>query len=134
MPSGPPALPRRPAAPRAWHDRWLAFFHANFYEGMLRELFPDRYTTEAAGTGAVSEAATTYVRRHFLIFEAEMARTPAAAFLSGDSPSALDLYLWMLCFWIDAGWLSANCPNLSGHWQRMRGIKALAPIEAAHFG
>lgn len=125
----PPGSPER-----ARHDRWLAFFHANVYEGMLRELFPDRYTTDASGAAAVSEAATAYVRRHFLIFEAEMVQRPAAAFLFGDSPSALDLYLWMLCFWIDAGWLSANCPELAAHWQRMRGIKALAPIEAVHFG
>lgn len=25
---------------RAQHDRWLAFFHANVYEGELRQLFP----------------------------------------------------------------------------------------------
>ena len=57
---------------RAWHDRWLAFFQANVYEGMLRELFPDRYTHDPAGGPAVAAAATDYVRRHFLIFETEV--------------------------------------------------------------
>lgn len=122
------------SASRARHDRWLAFFHANVYEGMLRELFPDRYTTDASGTVAISEAATAYVRQHFLIFEAELSRCPQVGFFCGEGPSALDLYLWMLCFWIDAGWLAANSPRLAAHWHRMRALEALAPIEAAHFG
>ncbi|MGL4279974.1 MAG: glutathione S-transferase family protein [Albidovulum sp.] len=122
------------SALRAWHDRWLAFFHANVYEGMLRELFPDRYTTDAAGTAALSAAATAYVRRHFLIFEAELAHRPEGGFYCGAGPSVLDLYLWMLCFWLDADWLAANCPRLFAHWQRMREREALAPVEAAHFG
>ncbi|MCA0274199.1 MAG: glutathione S-transferase family protein [Proteobacteria bacterium] len=122
------------SAQRAWHDRWLAFFHANVYEGMLRELIPDRYTTDASGSAALSEAATAYVRRHFLIFEAELAHRPQGDFFCGAGPSALDLYLWMLCFWIDADWLAANCPRLAAHWHRMREREALAPVEVAHFG
>ena len=34
---------------RGEHDRWLAYFQANIYEGELRKLFPKRYCdTEAA--------------------------------------------------------------------------------------
>jgi glutathione S-transferase len=119
---------------RAWHDRWFAFFQANVYEGMLRELFPDRYTHDPAGGPAVAAAATDYVRRHFLIFEAELARSPDQSFFCGPTPSALDIYLWMLCFWMDADWLSAHCPALFAHWQRMRALPALRPVEQAHFG
>ena len=119
---------------RAWHDRWLAFYQANVYEGMLRELFPDRYTQDPAGAPAVAASATTYVRRHFLIFEAEVAARPQRPFFCGSTPSVLDIYHWMLCFWLDADWLAANCPTLTAHWHRMRAIPALASIEAWHFG
>lgn len=119
---------------RAWADRWLAFFHANVYEGMLRELAPARYTTDPAGAPAVAAAATDYVGRHFLIFEAEIASRPAQPFFCGAKPAVLDIYLWMLCFWMDADWLAANCPALAAHWHGMRTLPALAPIEAAHFG
>lgn len=119
---------------RAWHDRWLAFYQANVYEGMLRELFPDRYTTDAATAPAVATAATTYVRDHFLIFETEVAARPAQDFFCGPKPSVLDIYVWMLCFWMDADWLAANCPTLSAHWHRMRAIPTLSSIEPEHFG
>jgi glutathione S-transferase len=119
---------------RAWHDRWLAFFQANVYEAMLRELFPDRYTTDPAGGPAVAAAATGYVRRHFLIFEAELAPRTDRDFLCGTAPSALDIYLWMLCFWMDADWLAAHCPALFAHWQRTRGLAPLQSVEKAHFG
>ncbi|MCU0905173.1 MAG: glutathione S-transferase family protein [Tabrizicola sp.] len=119
---------------RAWHDRWLAFYHANVYEGMLRELFPDRYTDDASGAPAVATAATTYVRRHFLIFEAEIAARPAEPFFCGPKPAILDIYLWMLCFWMNADWLGSHCPALTARWHRMRAIPGLAKIEADHFG
>ena len=119
---------------RAWHDRWLAFFHANVYEGMLRELFPDRYTTDPTGAAAVAAAATDYVRRHFLIFEAELARRPNKGFFCDAAASALDSYLWMLCFWMDPAWLSANCPVLSAHWHQMCALPHLQTVGAEHFG
>lgn len=119
---------------RAWHDRWLAYFQANVYEGMLRELFPDRYTHDPAGGPAVAAAATDYVRRHFLIFETELAPRLGEGFACGPSPSVLDIYLWMLCFWIDADWLATNCPTLAVQWRRMRALDGLLPVERAHFG
>lgn len=119
---------------RAWHDRWLAFLQANIYEGMLRELFADRYTDVPAGAGAVASSATHYVRRHFLILDAEVAARSKDGFLCGDTPAVLDIYLWMLCFWMDAGWLTVNCPRLFAHWVLMRGVRALSPVEQAHFG
>ncbi|MFM7443516.1 MAG: glutathione S-transferase family protein [Tabrizicola sp.] len=119
---------------RAWHDRWLAFYQANVYEGMLRELFPDRYTTDAASAPALAAAATTYVRDHFHIFEAEIASRAPQPFFCGTKPAVLDLYVWMLCFWMDADWLAAHCPTLTAHWHRMRAISALAQIETEHFG
>ena len=119
---------------RAWHDRWLGFFHANVYEGMLRELAPGRYTTDTAGAPAVASAATDYVRRHFLIFEAERANRLAKGLIAENSLSTLDIYLWMLCYWMDAAWLSANCPVIAAHWNRLCSLPALHPVAKSHFG
>jgi glutathione S-transferase len=116
---------------RASHDRWLSFFHANVYEGMLRELAPARYTTDAASAPAVQSAATDYIRRHFLIFETELGEGP---YLSGSTLSMFDIYLWMLCFWMDPDWLAANCKNTHRLWSTARNRPALARIAQKHFG
>jgi glutathione S-transferase len=129
------AFPKAGLAPkpgttaRATQDRWIAFFHANVYEAMLRELAPARYTDRPDSAPEIASAATAYVHRHFLIFEAEAAHMPA-----GNPPSTLDIYLWMLCFWVDRDWLAAQCPAINATWLRHRQHPVLAPIEAAHFG
>lgn len=118
---------------RATQDRWMAFFQANVYEAMLRELAPGRYTDDPDTAPAIASAATAYVRRHFLIFETEAAlgHTPAPM---GDALSALDIYIWMLCFWMDRDWLAAHCPGINARWEQHRRHPVLAPVEAAHFG
>ena len=116
---------------RARHDRWLAFFQANVYEGMLRELFPDRYTTAPQGKAGVQQAATAYVRRHFQLFEAELATGP---YLAGEAFSVFDIYLWMLCYWIDADWLSANCPRIARLQATANARPALNAAGKRHFG
>ena len=114
---------------RARHDRWLAFFHANVYEAMLRELNPARYGDTAAAP-AVKSAATAYVRRHFEIFEAQLDQGP---YLFGPVFTVFDIYLWMLCYWIDADWLAGNCPRIHALWTAARTRPILARIGQAHF-
>lgn len=124
-------IPAPGTSARARHDRWLAFFHANVYEAMLRELSGHRYTIDIAGAGAVQDAATAYIRRHFLIFEDEIGENP---FLTGTRLTVFDIYLWMLCYWIDKGWLEANCPRITRLWRLAAARPALAAVGAAHFG
>lgn len=116
---------------RARHDRWLAFFQANVYEGMLRELFPDRYTTDPQGAAGVQQAATAYVRRHLQLFEAELGTGP---YLGGATISVFDIYLWMLCYWIDAAWLADRCPNVVRLWATATARPALGAVGRRHFG
>lgn len=111
---------------RATQDRWMAFFQANVYEAMLRELAPARYTDDPDSAPAIARAATACVHRHFLIYEAEVTPTP--------TPSALDIYVWMLCFWVDPDWLATHCPAINTRWLAHRQHPVLAPVEAAHFG
>jgi glutathione S-transferase len=116
---------------RARHDRWIAFFHANVYEGELRQLFPDRYVDDPACAPAVKRAADRYIERHFSIFEAELAEGP---FFFGAQLSNLDIYVWMLAQWADMAWLDANCPKLAALSRAVAARPLIAPVHARHFG
>ncbi len=123
--------PERGSSARATHDRWLAFLHANVYEAMLRESYPDRYTTDPACAPAVSAAATAYVHWHFRILEAELGDGP---FFFGPRLSMIDIYLWMLCCWVDAGWLADTCPAIDRLRAAASARPALAAVLDRHFG
>ena len=116
---------------RATHDRWTAFFHANVYEAMLRQIAPARYTTDRAGAGAVKDAADIYLNRHFLIFEHELGDGP---YLFGAEIAMFDIYLWMLTWWMDAGWLAANCPRIRRLADAASARPHMVPVIARHFG
>lgn len=116
---------------RARHDRWMAFLHANVYEAMLRELRPERYTDDPACAGSVKSAATTYVQRHFQLLESELGPGP---FVCGERLQMLDIYLWMLCWWVDTEWLNAACPNITRLRDTAQSRPALSTVWARHFG
>lgn len=116
---------------RARHDRWMGFFHANVYEAMLRELAPARYTDDRATAPAVQSAATRYVRPHFTLFEAALDSGP---YLLGDDLTVFDIYVWMLCFWVDRDWLALTCPRTARLWATANARPALVRIAQAHFG
>lgn len=124
-------IPAPGSSARARHDRWTAFFHANVYEGMLRELYPDRYVDDAAAAPAVARAATAYVQRHFVIFEQELGAGP---YLLGENLQIFDIYLWMLCWWTDPDWLRAACPAIRRLKDAADTRPALAAVARRHFG
>jgi GST-like protein len=131
------AFPKARLAPapgssaRARHDRWLLFFHANVYEGELRRFYPERYTNDPEGVPGVQSAAEDYVKRHYVLFEAQIEDTDYAL---GQQITVLDIYLWMLVQWFDREWLAANCPRLLAVTDRVAARPRVAPIHAAHFG
>lgn len=118
-------------AARARHDRWLAFFHANVYEGELRQLFPQRYVDDAAAAPAAKRAADAYVERHFRIFEEEV---NAAPHFFGADLTVLDIYVWMLCQWMPQDWMAAHCPKVRRLTDAVAARPLVAPIHAYHFG
>jgi glutathione S-transferase len=123
--------PEPGSSARARHDRWLAFFHANIYEAMLREAYSDRYTADPATAPAVSAAATAYIRRHFQIFEAELGDGP---YLFGQRLSMADILLWMLCHWTDADWLATTCPKIERLRVTASARPALRAVLDRHYG
>jgi GST-like protein len=121
-----------PGSPaRATHDRWMAFLHANVYEAMLRELAPQRYSTDPGAKDGIKAAAIGYTQRHFLILEAQFGPGP---YLFGDRLQMFDIYLWMLCYWVDADWLAASCPRIHRLQKAAVARPALAAVAARHFG
>lgn len=115
---------------RAHHDRWLAFFQANVYEGELRKLFPGRYVTDVACAASVKAAANAYVDRHYLIFEKVFGDGPYAL---GGQFTVLDIYVWMLAQWMDQQWLEDNCPRVKALSDRVATRPRVAPIHRYHF-
>jgi glutathione S-transferase len=98
---------------------------------MLRETYPARYTDDPAGAEAVRRSATAYVRRHFQLLDGQAGPGP---FLLGEGLRMVDIYLWMLCWWIDLEWLAATCPALD---RLLRAASVRPPLERAavrHFG
>ncbi|MEO0748387.1 MAG: glutathione S-transferase family protein [Pseudomonadota bacterium] len=82
---------------RAQHDRWLAFAHANCYEGVLRVFYSDRYTTDPAQAEPVSKAALAYVIRHLNMMADGMGTGP---FMFGEYPMAVDYLVWIMTTWL----------------------------------
>lgn len=124
-------IPTPGGSARAIHDRWTAFFHANVYEAMLRELAPARYTTDPAGAAGIKAAAIAYTQRHFEIFEAQLGQGP---YLLGDRLQMFDIYLWMLCYWVDPDWLAAACPKIRRLQLTASARPALSAAVERHFG
>jgi GST-like protein len=115
---------------RAHHDRWLAFFQANVYEGELRKLFPERYVSDEACAAAVKTAADAYVERHYLIFEEALGAGP---YVFGDGFTVLDIYVWMLSQWMDQDWMAAHCPKVKRLSDTVAARPMIAPVHAYHF-
>ncbi len=116
---------------RAQHDRWLFFFAVNVYEGELRKMRGERYTTDTNGKKDVEGAAKTYVDRHYRIFEDALGDEP---YFFGDKFSMLDIYMWMLSQWVDAAWLKANCPKIVRLANTVKARPKIVPIHEENFG
>jgi len=123
-------IPKPGSSARAQHDRWLAFFAVNVYEGELRQLRPSRYTTEPGGADGVKSAADAYVERHFHIYNDILGDGP---YLFGDHFTMIDIYVWMLAQWMEQPWLAQHCPKVKRLADTAMTRPLIAPIQKAHF-
>lgn len=122
-------IPAAGSTARARHDRWMAFFHANLYEGLLRHFYPERYVSDPAAAPLVAQAATGYVRAQLAIFEQELGDGP---FLMGERLQMFDIFAWTICGWTDPGWLRAMCPRLQRLMAAVEARPQLAALAARH--
>ena len=123
-------LPKPGSSERAQHDRWLAFFAVNIYEGQLRQLRPGKYTTDPAGAAGVKAAADAYVARHFQIYNHILGAGP---YLFGEHFTMIDIYVWMLAQWMEQPWLAQHCAKVKHLADTVMARPLIAPIQKAHF-
>jgi glutathione S-transferase len=94
---------------RAQLYRWMSFLSTNVYEGLLRVLYPDMYTT-SSDLAAVVESADQYLHEAFAIINQNLGRAPH---LAGEGTGITDIYLAMLLTWYpDQPKLYQAHPNL----------------------
>jgi len=121
-----------PGSPaRAQHDRWLLFMAVNVYEGELRKLGPERYCDDPACAESVKSAAFAYVERHYRLLDDAIGEGP---YVFGTDFTVLDIYVWMLAQWMDAGWLARSCPKVKRLADTVAARPKVAPVHAYHFG
>jgi len=88
-------IPATGSSERAQLYRWMSFLSTNVYEGLLRILYPDMYTTNSDLSGVV-ESADQYLHSAFEIINHSLGRGPC---LVGDRTGISDIYLAMLLTW-----------------------------------
>ena len=88
-------IPATGSTERAQVYRWMSLISTNVYEGLLRLLYPDMYTTDSDLSGVV-ESADQYLHSAFDIINQALSRGPC---LVGDRTSITDIYLAMLLTW-----------------------------------
>ena len=94
---------------RAQLYRWMSFISTNVYEGLLRVLYPDMYTTSSDLDGVV-ESADQYLHAAFGIINQSLSQAP---WLVGERTGITDIYLAMLLTWYpDQPGLYEVHPNL----------------------
>lgn len=124
-------IPPPGSSTRAQHDRWMAFFQANVYEGELRQLFPERYVDDPVYAPTVQRAADSYVEHQFRMFDKLIQHTP---YFFGNMLTMLDIYVWMLAQWVDQEWMGRECPGVKKLSDAVAQRPKIAPVHQYHFG
>jgi glutathione S-transferase/GST-like protein len=109
-------------------QRWLVFMAVALYTADQRLYYPDRMTTDAAGTGGVEAAARADLDRHFALVNDALDPGP---YLLGETYSAADVYLWMLAKWHpDDEQLFADNPRIANLTGLVEARPAVAKVWA----
>ena len=125
--SHPPAdlLPAFGSTERAQVYRWMSFISTNIYEGLLRLLYADMYTTNTDLSGVV-ESAEQYLHAAFKIVNQALEQGPC---LVGVRVGITDIYLAMLLTWYpDQAKLYKIHPNFQGaleHTLDLEGVRGV---------
>jgi glutathione S-transferase len=92
----------------------MIFLSANLYEAYLRFFYAPRYSTagEAAAAG-VRDQASADILRHYEVIEGGL-----APFFVGGSPTAADIYLYML-----SNWHKPSPAELEPHFPRLKALR-----------
>lgn len=81
---------------RAHFYKWLLLLANSVHPEYVPYFYPERCTTDAAGTAAVKAASEAKLGTLFDLIDSHLAVGP---YMLGETFSLLDLYLWMLVRW-----------------------------------
>jgi len=102
-------IPATGSTERAQVYRWMSFVSTNLYEGMLRLLYADMFTTSSDLSG-VMESADQFLHSAFALLDRALSHGPC---LVGERTGVTDIYLAMLLTWYpDQSRLYENHTNL----------------------
>ena len=127
-------LPVEPAA-RDLALRGLVYIAANCYSCISIVDFPERYTTatDAESREAVRAGSRARLHHHWDVF-ADLHSPPAAGFLGGARPGALDLLAAVVSKWSGARQhLRKTRPAMSALLERIDAHPAVAAVFARHW-
>ena len=118
-----------PSAPeRAQFLRWMIFLATTVYMSDLRLYYPERYTTDAAGSAGVKAKALAGMNAEFAILAEALGKGP---FMLGERMSVLDVYAAMLASWVpDMVELFGRHANLKTLYDRVVSVPAVAKVWA----
>ena len=105
--------------------RWMLFMAVNLYEADLRYFYPERYTTDAAGAGAVKASGAAHMAKSFSVIEPEL-----NPFLLGKDLTIADVYLAMMAKWSPE---PLNQPKFVALRQAVVSDPVYGPIYRKHF-
>ena len=88
-------IPKLGSTERAQAYRWMSFIATNIYEGLLRVLYPEMYTTSSE-LSKIVESADQYLKSSFGILNNALEQQP---YLVGAHTGVADIYLAMLFTW-----------------------------------
>ena len=112
---------------RAQLYRWMSFISTNVYEGLLRVLYPDMYTTSSDLDGLV-ESADQYLHAAFGILNQSLSQSP---WLVGERTGIIDIYLAMLLTWYpDQPKLYELYPNLRQTLEQVFALEGVGGVFA----
>jgi glutathione S-transferase len=112
---------------RAQVYRWMSFISTNVYEGLLRLLYPDMYTT-SSDFACVVESADQYLHTAFGIINQSLSQSP---WLAGERTGITDIYLAMLLTWYpDQPKLYEAHPNLQRALEHALALEGVGSVFA----
>lgn len=118
-------IPTLGSAERAQVYRWMSFVATNVYEGLLRLLYPDMYTT-GSDPSKVVESADQYLQSAFGILNQVLSHGPC---LVGGRTGVADIYLAMLLTWYpDQRRLYEACTNLRSCLEQTLSLAGVARV------
>jgi len=123
-----PIGPAPATAEFARFARWVVFASVNIHEGVSRQIYPFRFTTDKEAETSVAQAATVRLHRALETLEQGLAQGP---FLHDAAFSGAEIYFAMFYQWSGQNF---DLPRLRDVHQKVSEHPVIRPVWERHFG